>query len=139
MNYDLEEDISGIVKHQASKFYFKLNESIPFEDLHDAGRDGLKYALKYFDQSRGKSWSGFATMCIRQRIMMFIKRKGSQLIYNEPFIAHKVTMSGLNSDEYGQANNQYSRMLTCDNNTDYMTTENSEYLEWLLFNSGLRS
>lgn len=133
----LEEDISGIVKYQASKFYFKLKETIAFEDLHDAGRDGVRYALKYFDESRGKSWSGFVTLCVRQRIMTFIKRKGDKLIHNEPFIAHKNTMTGLSAEEYGQANNQYSRMLPKDDNEQYMTTENQEYLEWLMFNSDL--
>lgn len=123
-----EEDMSGIVRHCASKAYYKIKESIPFEDLVDAGHKGLNHAVKYYKEGCGAKWCTFATMSINQRIYEYITRFNKRGIKSDPY-----PICEDRKDNTTNEKRLVKSLATCDN----VNKHNTEYLNWLIANSGL--
>jgi DNA-directed RNA polymerase sigma subunit (sigma70/sigma32) len=128
---DEYDHLDQIVQFQVNKYWHINKTRIPYDDLLFHAHRGLTYALKYFEEGKGRKLTSFATMIIVQKLVQFITRKRHIFDNMETYIAEY--------DESDSSDNlglmivaQRNTIMTMMHSGTINTKKNREYFYWLL-------
>lgn len=117
------DKIETIVTSQARRFHRKNKGVIPFEDLHDASKKGMHYALKSWDKTKATgSFEAFLVLWTRRRILNYIKKNLQKHAKQDEFIADSTSFNG----------SQQAMSIYNNREKPYVTKNKKEYFNWLL-------
>ncbi|MEG0584775.1 MAG: sigma-70 family RNA polymerase sigma factor [Christensenellaceae bacterium] len=75
---EIIEKNAGLVIFTAKKYYNQVRNNAAFEDLVSIGSIGLIKAVHTFDASKKVKLSTYATKCIENEILMYLRRTSKQ-------------------------------------------------------------
>lgn len=76
----IAEENFGLIHHIISGF--SANSDVRYDDLFDAGQFGYAKAIKTFDKSKNILFSTYACNCIRNEVLLFLKKEQLHMSYN---------------------------------------------------------
>ena len=108
----LNDEQKEIVLKNTKLVYYVMSKKLDipqsdFEDVSQIGMIGLIKAVKSFDEKKGIRFSTFATMCIRNEILMFYRKENPR---RAGVISIEEALFGNKDNEDGNTNNIASKI-----------------------------